>query len=409
MELHNARRCDVPSFLPHFSRHSSTLVQAVEAKIISSFAELSDTFLTNFIGGKKKLKLPTYLNNIVEKEGELLKGYIERFNFESLQVRKHLDETALNSIIRGVRDKPFLAFLDKNPPTTLAEFMARSNKYTEAEETRIMHEAAQNAKVLAKDLAKKELTRPMERSLKMIEHVMIKKSSDSSKKAISESTSRKPELRKNAQVTADPRRKFEPLSVVLDVEATQTMLGKIMPGALVSLRNPNLGSAFKKKKMEKYCILFTDEDAQGIYHPHDDALVVNLTIANRKVFRILVDTGSSADVLFNQAFDKMGVERSTLRPVHTPLIGFSSGRTLPEGVISLPLTASNSPHQATVMVDFLIVDQSSVYNAILGQPSLSLLQAVVSTCHLFMKFLTESGLGVVRAINMIHGTAMQQL
>ncbi|XP_058076315.1 uncharacterized protein LOC131224885 [Magnolia sinica] len=148
--------------------------------------------------------------------------------------------------------------------------------------------------------------------------------------------------------------------------------------------------------MEKYCISFTKEDARGIHHPHDDALVVTLMITNRRVFRILINTGSSADVLFTQAFDKMGAERSALRPVHTPLIEFSGGQILPEGVISLPLTTGNSPHQATVMVDFLIVNQPSVYNAILGRPSLCLLQAVVSMYHLSMKFSTESGVGVVK-------------
>ncbi|XP_058111850.1 uncharacterized protein LOC131255169 [Magnolia sinica] len=121
-----------------------------------------------------------------------------------------------------------------------------------------------------------------------------------------------------------------------------------------------LAQPLKERKKDKYCISFTDEDARGIHHPHNDALVVTLTIANRKVVHILVDTGSSVDVLFTQAFDKMGMERSALRPVHTSLIRFSGGQILSEGVISLLLTVENSLHQATMIVDFLIVDQPSV-------------------------------------------------
>ncbi|XP_058111689.1 uncharacterized protein LOC131255005 [Magnolia sinica] len=116
-------------------------------KSVSTFTKLNDAFLTNFIGEKKKLEPSTHLNNKVQKEGELLKDYIKRFNFKSLQVRKHSEEIALNSIMQGIRDKPFLASLDKNPPETLAEFMTRSDKYADAEEIRNLREAAQNGKI----------------------------------------------------------------------------------------------------------------------------------------------------------------------------------------------------------------------------------------------------------------------
>ncbi|XP_058080614.1 uncharacterized protein LOC131228765 [Magnolia sinica] len=75
----------------------------------------------------------------------------------SLQVRKYSEETALNFIMQGVRDKPFLASLDKSLPETLAEFMTRSDKYADVEETRNLREVAQNAKTPTKESAKKEV------------------------------------------------------------------------------------------------------------------------------------------------------------------------------------------------------------------------------------------------------------
>ncbi|XP_058076399.1 uncharacterized protein LOC131224981 [Magnolia sinica] len=66
----------------------------------------------------------------------------------------------------------------------------------------------------------------------------------------------------------------------------------------------------KEQRVTPCELTFTEEDARGVHHPHDDALVVAMIIANRKVFRNLVDTGSSADILFVDAFDKMGVGRS---------------------------------------------------------------------------------------------------
>jgi hypothetical protein len=48
------------------------------------------------------------------------------------------------------------------------------------------------------------------------------------------------------------------------------------------------------------------------------------------------------------------------------------------------------------MIDFLVVDAPSAYNAILGRGTLNAIGAVVSTSHLMMKFIpTEAGVGVV--------------
>ncbi|XP_058106488.1 uncharacterized protein LOC131249737 [Magnolia sinica] len=158
MELHDA------SYAIMYRAFSLTLADVarlwfkqLKPKSVSTFAELSDAFLTNFIGEKKKLKPPVHLNNIVQKEGELQKDYIKRFNFKSLQVRKHSEKTTLNSIMQGFRDKPFLASLDKNLPETLAEFMTLSDKYANAEEIRNLRKAAQNAKIGAKESVKKEV------------------------------------------------------------------------------------------------------------------------------------------------------------------------------------------------------------------------------------------------------------
>lgn len=50
-------------------------------------------------------------------------------------------------------------------------------------------------------------------------------------------------------------------------------------------------------------ITFTKEDSQGVQHPHDDALVVTLIIANHQTRRILIDNGSSADILYLSTFE----------------------------------------------------------------------------------------------------------
>ncbi|XP_058111327.1 uncharacterized protein LOC131254355 [Magnolia sinica] len=152
----------------------------------------------------------------------------------------------------------------------------------------------------------------------------------------------------------------------------------------------------KEHFVSPYSLTFTEDDVRRIQHPHDDALVVAMTITNHKVFRILVDTGSSTDVIYSKAFERMGIDRSRLRPVKTPLYGFARDKVISEGAISLPVIAEEGQHQVTLLIDFLVVNVPSVHNVILGQPSLSTMRAVVSTYHLMMKFPAEGGAGYLR-------------
>jgi hypothetical protein len=152
----------------------------------------------------------------------------------------------------------------------------------------------------------------------------------------------------------------------------------------------------KSRKYNPLVIGFSDDDYAGVSLPHTDALVVTLTIANYQTRRILIDTGSSADILFKSAFDQMGVPSEKLIPVSCQLQGFAGERVLPLGSIELPVTAGTYPRQKVIMVKFLIVDKISAYNAIIGRTALNDFRAVTSTSHLSMKFPTEEGIGEVK-------------
>ena len=66
------------------------------------------------------------------------------------------------------------------------------------------------------------------------------------------------------------------------------------------------------------------------------------------------------------------------------------------GTISLPVVVGAYPQQITKNVNFLVVDCSSSYNAIIGRPTLNSWKAVTSTYHLSVKFPTEHGVGQVQ-------------
>ena len=142
--------------------------------------------------------------------------------------------------------------------------------------------------------------------------------------------------------------------------------------------------------------MFSDSDLEGCQHPYDDPLVVRAIMANTTVDRVLIDNGSSVDIIFAPAFDKMGIGREKMEPVNTHLRGFSREKVLPLGSIQLVLTLGEPPCQATTTARFLIIDAPSAYNMLLGRPSLNAIKAIPSAYHMIIKFPTIHGVEMVR-------------
>ena len=167
---------------------------------------------------------------------------------------------------------------------------------------------------------------------------------------------------------------------------------------LHSVRSKDMGEiqAVFKVPWVDTTITFSDSNLEGCQHPHDDPLVVRAIVANTTVHRVLVDNGSSADIIFASAFDKMGIGREKLEPISTHLRGFSGEKVLILGSIQLVLTLGEPPCQATTTTRFLIVDAPSAYNMLLGRPSLNAIKAIPSAYHMVIKFPTINGVGTVR-------------
>ncbi|GMN46038.1 hypothetical protein TIFTF001_015224 [Ficus carica] len=130
--------------------------------------------------------------------------------------------------------------------------------------------------------------------------------------------------------------------------------------------------------------------------PHNDALIGEIRIADNVVRRVIINNGSSTDILFMDAFTRLKIEGVVLTPTRTLLYGFVGEYVQAAGTVCLPITVENGPERATRMVEFIVVDRSTVYNIILGRPTLNALKAVVSTYHLAMKFSIPSKIEVFR-------------
>ena len=133
---------------------------------------------------------------------------------------------------------------------------------------------------------------------------------------------------------------------------------------------------------------------EGCKHPHDDPLVIRVVVANKTIHRVLVDNGSSIDIIFALAFKKMGIGWEKLESVNAHLRGFFE-RVLPLGLIQLVLTLGDPPCQATTTVRFLVVDAPSTYNMLLGKPSPNAIKVIPSAYHMVVKFPTANEVGMV--------------
>jgi hypothetical protein len=76
----------------------------------------------------------------------------------------------------------------------------------------------------------------------------------------------------------------------------------------------------KNVKMDDQVISFSEDDAKGIHQPHDDALVVTMTIAGFITRRVLIDNRSSADIIYLLAYQEMKIDKERLRPIDIPLV-----------------------------------------------------------------------------------------
>jgi len=73
-------------------------------------------------------------------------------------------------------------------------------------------------------------------------------------------------------------------------------------------------------------LVFTKADLQDVT-PHDnDPIVISLVTAGRKVHRVLVDQGSSADVMFLTSFNQLRLSMDQLRPYTGCLYGFAGNQ-----------------------------------------------------------------------------------
>lgn len=109
--------------------------------------------------------------------------------------------------------------------------------------------------------------------------------------------------------------------------------------------------------------------------------------------RMLVDSGSSINVIFRVTFGKMEVVNE-LTSINSPLYGYTSYNMISSGKITLKIEMRSTHLTAHHFMKFLVVDNRSANHGALERPVLKALLAVMPIHHLFMKFSAKSGIAI---------------
>jgi hypothetical protein len=139
--------------------------------------------------------------------------------------------------------------------------------------------------------------------------------------------------------------------------------------------------------VEGKTISFDEDDMTGVQDPHHDGLVITLYVANHFVRRILIDGGSSVNIIQLEALKKMNIPDSEITSKSSILVGFSGETKSTFGEIKLLVYIKG----VSSIQKFCVIDCLSCYNIILGRPWIHDMKAVPSTYHQCVKLPTPWG------------------
>jgi hypothetical protein len=168
---------------------------------------------------------------------------------------------------------------------------------------------------------------------------------------------------------------------------------------------PTVDMSNSQRKRERYEVLAAEKDPPSFLNWSEDAitfscedhpnhipnpvqypLVVDPVIGNSRFSKVLMDGGSSLNILYAHTLRLMGIGLDQLRPSTTPFHGVAPGKLVhPLGQIDLPVWFGmpNNFDKETLTLE--VVGFRGAYHAILGQLCYAKFMAVPNYTYLKMK------------------------
>ena len=116
-----------------------------------------------------------------------------------------------------------------------------------------------------------------------------------------------------------------------------------------------------------------------------------------KFEHVLIDGGSSIDILFCNSLPTLKLTPAQLKPYEAQFRGILPGQSsIPLTHITLSVQFRMPDHSRTEFVNFVVTNFDGTYHAILGCPSLAKFMAVPHYSYLVLKMPTENGVLTIR-------------
>ena len=109
---------------------------------------------------------------------------------------------------------------------------------------------------------------------------------------------------------------------------------------------------------------FSKEEKIRNTQPHDDALLITPRIGDYDVKRVMVDGGSTAEVMYPDLYKGLNLKLEDLMPYNSSLMSFNGKLVIPKYMIRLPIQTGPE----IVEVNVIMVDTYSPYTTIVGRP-----------------------------------------
>ncbi|XP_073138599.1 uncharacterized protein [Henckelia pumila] len=282
-DISNAAYCKI--FRTTLSGRALSWFNKLPFGTIENLEQLTQRFLHQFSINKKYPKTGAYLFTIIQKEGEGLRDYVQRFT-QAVHEVPHVNHDLLAGIIQqNLQHRNFKESIARKPSTTLEELLARAEKYIRIEESI-------EPRYLGK--RKREEEKPKIRG-KMIGELF-----------------KPPTPREQHKERGDTSKKSDQREVNMPTGGT---ISVIVGGPACGDTNnawKNLACATSgdhpysrpvfiqivheiSRPSEE--VSFGNADLETSRDEHKDALIISATIFNFWVKNILVDYGSSAEII----------------------------------------------------------------------------------------------------------------